>query len=217
MKETPYVMLRTPSPKNKSPSAALPIMKIEKLPLNAAQTVATSETTPYDSQIYFLNSVMNSSGGDSISLRHNTNDPYHNRIKRNGYALHEDDMSEYLSTLQSFTSIDNDYMQFMNDDENIEMENMKIMEKSRTSMTPLASTKSQLLPSSASSGAATKIVPNENDLFEGFCIDILRLIAEIVGFEYNIKLVPDGKYGVYDLETGEWNGIVRELMDKVSV
>lgn len=36
-----------------------------------------------------------------------------------------------------------------------------------------------------------------------------------VGFEYSIKLVPDGKYGSRDPETGEWNGIVRELIDKV--
>lgn len=53
--------------------------------------------------------------------------------------------------------------------------------------------------------------------FEGFCIDLLRLIAEIVGFDYEIELVPDGKYGVYDLDTGEWNGIVRQLMDKVII
>lgn len=57
---------------------------------------------------------------------------------------------------------------------------------------------------------------DENAMFEGFCIDVLQLIAKMVGFQYSIKLVPDGKYGVYDLETGEWNGIVRELMDKVS-
>lgn len=37
----------------------------------------------------------------------------------------------------------------------------------------------------------------------------------MVGFEYRIELVPDGKYGAIDLETGEWNGIVRQLMDKV--
>lgn len=56
---------------------------------------------------------------------------------------------------------------------------------------------------------------NENDMFEGFCIDVLRLIANIVGFEYNIKLVADGKYGLLNPDTGEWNGIVRELIDKV--
>lgn len=54
-----------------------------------------------------------------------------------------------------------------------------------------------------------------NDRYEGFCIDLLREIASMVGFEYRIELVPDGKYGVIDLETGEWNGIVRQLMDKV--
>ncbi|GFG36475.1 hypothetical protein Cfor_11814 [Coptotermes formosanus] len=53
-----------------------------------------------------------------------------------------------------------------------------------------------------------------NSRYEGFCIDLLREIATMVGFEYRIELVPDGKYGVYDLETGEWNGIVRQLMDK---
>lgn len=54
-----------------------------------------------------------------------------------------------------------------------------------------------------------------NARFEGFCIDLLRQIAVMVGFEYRIEMVPDGKYGVIDLDTGEWNGIVRQLMDKV--
>lgn len=54
-----------------------------------------------------------------------------------------------------------------------------------------------------------------NARYEGFCIDLLKEIASMVGFEYRIELVPDGKYGVIDLDTGEWNGIVRQLMDKV--
>ncbi|XP_017777123.1 PREDICTED: glutamate receptor ionotropic, kainate 2-like isoform X2 [Nicrophorus vespilloides] len=53
-----------------------------------------------------------------------------------------------------------------------------------------------------------------NARYEGFCIDLLEEIASMVGFEYRIDLVPDGKYGAIDLETGEWNGIVRQLMDK---
>ncbi|XP_018309331.1 glutamate receptor ionotropic, kainate 2 isoform X2 [Mycetomoellerius zeteki] len=53
-----------------------------------------------------------------------------------------------------------------------------------------------------------------NTRYEGFCIDLLKEIAHMVGFTYRIELVPDGKYGVYDYETGEWNGIVRQLMDK---
>ncbi|XP_023288447.1 glutamate receptor ionotropic, kainate 2 [Orussus abietinus] len=53
-----------------------------------------------------------------------------------------------------------------------------------------------------------------NARFEGFCIDLLKWIASQVGFQYAIRLVPDHMYGVYDPETKEWNGIVRELMEK---
>lgn len=69
----------------------------------------------------------------------------------------------------------------------------------------------------ASNSSAGLTNDESNDRFEGFCIDLLRQIAEMVGFEYRIELVPDGKYGVYDLETGEWNGIVRQLIDKVGL
>lgn len=54
-----------------------------------------------------------------------------------------------------------------------------------------------------------------NARFEGFCIDLLKWIAGQVGFQYSIQLVPDHMYGVYDPETKQWNGIVRELMEKV--
>lgn len=54
-----------------------------------------------------------------------------------------------------------------------------------------------------------------NARYEGFCIDMLKWIASQVGFQYAIRLVPDHKYGVYDPETKQWNGIVRELVDKV--
>ncbi|XP_054002685.1 glutamate receptor ionotropic, kainate 2 isoform X2 [Hylaeus anthracinus] len=53
-----------------------------------------------------------------------------------------------------------------------------------------------------------------NARYEGFCIDLLKWIADQVGFQYAIRLVPDRMYGVYDPETKEWNGIVRELMEK---
>lgn len=56
-----------------------------------------------------------------------------------------------------------------------------------------------------------------NARFEGFCIDLLKWIATQVGFHYAIRLVPDHMYGVYDPETKEWNGIVRELMEKVII
>ncbi|XP_015802886.2 LOW QUALITY PROTEIN: glutamate receptor ionotropic, kainate 2 [Nothobranchius furzeri] len=52
-----------------------------------------------------------------------------------------------------------------------------------------------------------------NDRFEGYCIDLLRELSAILGFRYEVRLVEDGKYGVLDEGTGQWNGMVRELMD----
>ena len=53
------------------------------------------------------------------------------------------------------------------------------------------------------------------ELFEGFIIDLLNELADVVGFRYRIELVPDGNYGA-KLESGEWNGMVREVIDRVS-
>ena len=33
-------------------------------------------------------------------------------------------------------------------------------------------------------------------------------------FEFRLYTVPDNLYGVEDPETGEWNGIVRQLMER---
>uniref|UniRef100_A0A4W6EKV6 Glutamate receptor n=1 Tax=Lates calcarifer TaxID=8187 RepID=A0A4W6EKV6_LATCA len=52
-----------------------------------------------------------------------------------------------------------------------------------------------------------------NDRFEGYCIDLLRELANILGFTYEVRLVEDGKYGAQDENTGQWNGMVKELMD----
>lgn len=55
-----------------------------------------------------------------------------------------------------------------------------------------------------------------NDRFEGYCIDLLRELSGILGFRYEVRLVEDGRYGALDESTGQWNGMVRELMDHVS-
>uniref|UniRef100_A0A672M9R7 Glutamate receptor n=1 Tax=Sinocyclocheilus grahami TaxID=75366 RepID=A0A672M9R7_SINGR len=52
-----------------------------------------------------------------------------------------------------------------------------------------------------------------NDRFEGYCIDLLRELAAILGFTYEIRLVEDGKYGAQEESMGQWNGMIRELMD----
>lgn len=54
-----------------------------------------------------------------------------------------------------------------------------------------------------------------NDRFEGYCLDLLKELSNILGFSYEVKLVSDGKYGAQN-DKGEWNGMVRELIDHVS-
>ncbi|CAH6792504.1 Grik1 [Phodopus roborovskii] len=51
-----------------------------------------------------------------------------------------------------------------------------------------------------------------NDRFEGYCLDLLKELSNILGFLYDVKLVPDGKYGAQN-DKGEWNGMVKELID----
>ncbi|XP_055939863.1 glutamate receptor ionotropic, kainate 2-like isoform X4 [Argiope bruennichi] len=53
-----------------------------------------------------------------------------------------------------------------------------------------------------------------NDRFEGFCIDLLRTIAELLGFNYDLYLVPDNKFGAENTTSGEWSGLVKEIIEK---
>ena len=54
-----------------------------------------------------------------------------------------------------------------------------------------------------------------NERYEGFAIDLVDRIAEMLGFTYTIKPVGDGKYGSQDKTTGKWNGMIREVMEDV--
>lgn len=50
--------------------------------------------------------------------------------------------------------------------------------------------------------------------YSGYCIDLIDEIAKINNnFDYTIEVVEDNKFGNMD-EKGEWNGIVRKLIDK---
>ncbi|XP_058543053.1 glutamate receptor ionotropic, kainate 4 isoform X1 [Neofelis nebulosa] len=50
-----------------------------------------------------------------------------------------------------------------------------------------------------------------NDRYEGFCVDMLEELAEILRFNYKIRLVGDGVYGVPEAN-GTWTGMVGELI-----
>ena len=52
--------------------------------------------------------------------------------------------------------------------------------------------------------------------YYGYCIDLLEDIKNILGFEYTIYETPDGVYGNMD-ENMNWNGMIKELIDKVSI
>ena len=80
---------------------------------------------------------------------------------------------------------------------------------------------------------------NQSVAYQGFAIDLLDAISkvsiksqwqvndislfiygdiQVAGFHYSLYLVPDNLYGVFDHETKEWNGIVRQeltgILDK---
>ncbi|KAL5282977.1 hypothetical protein ACFFRR_005765 [Megaselia abdita] len=53
-----------------------------------------------------------------------------------------------------------------------------------------------------------------NDQFEGYVIDLVHEISEALGFNYRIQLVPDHAYGSFNKRTGEWNGMIRDLLEQ---
>lgn len=62
----------------------------------------------------------------------------------------------------------------------------------------------------------TSIEPlHDNNRYEGFCVDLLEKVANIVGFNYTIQLVHDRAHGIQDNVTQKWNGMVGEIVEKV--
>ncbi|KAI4898308.1 hypothetical protein NFI96_033513, partial [Prochilodus magdalenae] len=52
-----------------------------------------------------------------------------------------------------------------------------------------------------------------NDQYEGFCVDMLRELSDILKFSFKIKLVDDGLYGAPE-PNGSWTGMVGELINR---
>ncbi|XP_028998868.1 glutamate receptor 2-like isoform X1 [Betta splendens] len=52
----------------------------------------------------------------------------------------------------------------------------------------------------------------DNERYEGYCVDLAAEIAKHCGIRYQLKIVGDGKYGARDAETKIWNGMVGELV-----
>lgn len=54
-----------------------------------------------------------------------------------------------------------------------------------------------------------------NDRFEGYAVDLIDGIARLLNFSYEFYVVPDGHYGSYHPQTKQWDGLIRELLDRV--
>lgn len=64
---------------------------------------------------------------------------------------------------------------------------------------------------------ANKELPeSEKECYEGFSKDLIDLIAKDLRFSYKIVLAPDGKRGSMNPVTGKWDGIIKELQDRVN-
>uniref|UniRef100_A0A8C5CYQ4 Glutamate receptor n=1 Tax=Gadus morhua TaxID=8049 RepID=A0A8C5CYQ4_GADMO len=52
-----------------------------------------------------------------------------------------------------------------------------------------------------------------NERYQGFCVDMLKELGDILKFKYRIRLVGDGHYGVPGAN-GTWTGMVGELISR---
>ncbi|XP_065349447.1 glutamate receptor ionotropic, kainate 2-like [Cloeon dipterum] len=59
----------------------------------------------------------------------------------------------------------------------------------------------------------TSLKLNGNDRFEGFGTELIQEISMMLGFNYTFKLQDDGVYGSINKQTGQWNGMLREIID----
>ena len=53
-----------------------------------------------------------------------------------------------------------------------------------------------------------------NDKYEGFIVDLANKIASIVGF--NFTIVPTKSHGSMN-NNGQWNGMIKELLEEVNI
>lgn len=54
----------------------------------------------------------------------------------------------------------------------------------------------------------------ENDTFEGYAYDLIEAIAKQMNFTF--EFIRYNETGVYDKETKRWNGLIGDLVERVS-
>uniref|UniRef100_A0A671PX89 Glutamate receptor n=1 Tax=Sinocyclocheilus anshuiensis TaxID=1608454 RepID=A0A671PX89_9TELE len=68
------------------------------------------------------------------------------------------------------------------------------------------------LPLNKRSSMVVEGIQSMKHCCKGFCIDVLKRLAKIVGFTYDLYLVTNGRHGK-NID-GEWNGMVGEVVSK---
>lgn len=56
-----------------------------------------------------------------------------------------------------------------------------------------------------------------NARYEGYSLDLIEEISKQLNFTYKFALTKDGKYGNYDESTKSWNGLIKDLLDRVKI
>ncbi len=64
---------------------------------------------------------------------------------------------------------------------------------------------------------SVKVSKTGEKTYTGLCIDLLEKLQEKMKFRYTIEESPGNVYGAPDVFTGEWSGMVRYLIDNVSL
>lgn len=58
------------------------------------------------------------------------------------------------------------------------------------------------------------VVLEGNARYEGYVVDLINKIQQLLKFKYELEVVPDGAYGSLDAVTKKWNGLVKHLLDR---
>jgi len=53
------------------------------------------------------------------------------------------------------------------------------------------------------------------EIYQGFCIDLMDRLSELMGFSYRLYPVEDGQFGGEN-DDGSWTGLVGDLINRVS-
>jgi len=62
----------------------------------------------------------------------------------------------------------------------------------------------------------SSVALKNNERFEGFGIELIHELSLMLGFNYTFELQLDNAYGSLDAKTGQWNGMIRKLLDEVT-